>query len=143
MSRKRKNIAEELGKITNRYKKGRALSFEDRLWITDWLKHEQKKAAKELDFLSSMPTDLLREILRGQTTSGLPKTLSLINKTLKKNVDTIFSEALQNGKDADCDFLTDTGKGCRFIGQDSPIYPVCHKYCLPGILDRLPAGSGA
>lgn len=128
MSRKRKEVGgptmEKIASLLNDWNTHGELSFQNRLWLHQALSSQAQQAQRKA--FRNLPEDLLYQILKGHTTTGLPKNLSLIDKKTRNRVDSIFTDAV---KAADCDFLTDSAKGCHLLRRDSPIFPTCRKYC--------------
>lgn len=133
-----KLLQDQWSNIKRRYTETGQWPEDARKWLAGLFYEEKKKKedVADLDFLTALPVDMLYEMVRGNTTTGLPKQLSLLSKVNKASMDALWQRAMEEG---DCNFLTDEGKGCRLLGPGSPILSVCHNYCQPSISRDLDA----
>lgn len=109
-------------------KNPQSLDFDKRQRIQKILKDAGPK------YLASLPLDLVALLVDGQVTSGLPHKLSLVSKSLARQLDALYEKKLKQAeipgsRERACEWFTDHGSGCAKVPLHS-VRGLCQDYCL-------------
>src|SRR5579872_3234818 len=92
----------------------------------DILRQRIQKILKDVGpkYLASLPLDILALLVEGQVTSGLLHKLSLVSKSLARQLDVLCEKKLKQAeipgsRQQACEWFTDCGRGCAKVPSHS------------------------